>query len=50
MELTELSDSDLLALFTVEVGCGTDGHDEDNCLACQAYDVWESRDDSRVLR
>lgn len=50
MELTELSDTDLLALATTEVGCGDDDHDELGCLACQAWAVWESGNEKRVVR
>jgi hypothetical protein len=47
MELTELSDTDLMALATVENGCGDDGHVDADCLACQAYSVLEIRNPER---
>lgn len=50
MNLIDMSDADLMALATTQDVCEADDHDGENCLACQAWAVWESRDASRVVR
>lgn len=50
MELTELSDDDLL-LLSYECTLSTEPSNEPHdCLGCQAFGVWESRDASRAVR
>ena len=43
MELTEMTNEDLVALSTACLADEEENHDEPACLGCQAWAVYESR-------